>query len=168
MTNRIQLRRDTAAAWASVNPTLGAGEPALELDTGKMKVGDGTTAWVSLGYQARAADIAAQAASDSATYVTLRGAWTAATAYPKNSLVIQAGGVYLAAADVPARATFTTADWQALGGASTPIADLALTLAGAGVGSLVGTALTAAGGGVGSVNSTLLTSIGGGVGRIAA
>lgn len=52
MANRIQHRRDTAAAWAAANPILAAGEPAIESDTKKRKLGDGTTAWNSLGYQA--------------------------------------------------------------------------------------------------------------------
>lgn len=47
----IQLRRDTAANWTSVNPVLAAGEPGLETDTGKTKYGDGTTAWNSLSYE---------------------------------------------------------------------------------------------------------------------
>jgi len=49
-TVRFQLRRDTAANWASVNPTLANGEPALETDTRKVKYGDGTTPWNSLAY----------------------------------------------------------------------------------------------------------------------
>jgi hypothetical protein len=48
--NIIQLRRDTAANWTSVNPILAAGEAGFETDTKKLKVGDGTTAWQSLGY----------------------------------------------------------------------------------------------------------------------
>jgi len=47
---QIQLRRDTAANWTSVNPVLAQGEIGLELDTGYMKIGDGTTAWRSLSY----------------------------------------------------------------------------------------------------------------------
>jgi hypothetical protein len=50
MTTRIKLRRDTAANWTLNNPTLAAGEPGLETDTGKTKYGDGTTAWITLGY----------------------------------------------------------------------------------------------------------------------
>jgi Major tropism determinant N-terminal domain len=50
MANRIQLRRDTAENWTSVNPILADGEPGLEWDTNKIKYGDGTTAWTSLGY----------------------------------------------------------------------------------------------------------------------
>lgn len=46
----IQIRRGTAAAWASENPTLEPGEFGLETDTGKTKIGDGTTAWNSLIY----------------------------------------------------------------------------------------------------------------------
>jgi Major tropism determinant N-terminal domain len=46
----IRLRGDTAANWTSGNPTLALREVGLELDTGKFKVGDGTTAWTSLSY----------------------------------------------------------------------------------------------------------------------
>tara|TARA_Y100000996_G_scaffold335018_1_gene271472 strand:+ start:13958 stop:15829 length:1872 start_codon:yes stop_codon:yes gene_type:complete len=46
----IQIRRDTAANWTSANPTLANGEMGLETDTGKLKVGDGTTAWTSVSY----------------------------------------------------------------------------------------------------------------------
>lgn len=50
MSTQIQVRRDTAANWTSANPTLASGEIALETDTGFLKVGDGSTAWTSLGY----------------------------------------------------------------------------------------------------------------------
>jgi hypothetical protein len=46
----IKLRRDTAANWASTNPTLAAGEQGYETDTGLSKIGDGTTAWDALSY----------------------------------------------------------------------------------------------------------------------
>jgi hypothetical protein len=52
MTTRIKLRRDTAANWTTEDPILAEGEPGLETDTGKIKYGDGTTAWVSLDYAA--------------------------------------------------------------------------------------------------------------------
>ena len=48
--SKIQLRRDTASNWTSVDPTLAEGEFGWETDTGKAKLGDGTTAWSSLGY----------------------------------------------------------------------------------------------------------------------
>jgi len=50
MADIIQLRRDTASNWTSSNPTLAQGEMGIETDTIKLKIGDGTTAWTSLGY----------------------------------------------------------------------------------------------------------------------
>jgi hypothetical protein len=50
MAVQIQIRRGTAADWTSADPTLADGEMAYETDTGKFKVGDGSTAWTSLGY----------------------------------------------------------------------------------------------------------------------
>lgn len=47
---QFQFRRGTAAQWTSANPTLAAGEPGFETDTGKFKVGNGSTAWNSLAY----------------------------------------------------------------------------------------------------------------------
>lgn len=52
MATQIKLRRDTAANWTSTNPVLALGEPGLEIDTRKIKYGDGTTAWTSLAYSA--------------------------------------------------------------------------------------------------------------------
>lgn len=48
---KIQLRRDTAANWTANNPTPASGEPCFETDTGKFKIGDGTTAYNDLAYQ---------------------------------------------------------------------------------------------------------------------
>ena len=47
---RIQLRNDLAATWYSKNPVLNKGEIGIEIDTRKMKVGDGTTTWNALSY----------------------------------------------------------------------------------------------------------------------
>ena len=49
-TQSIRLRGGTAALLASVNPTPAAREPVVETDTRVMKIGDGTTAYNSLGY----------------------------------------------------------------------------------------------------------------------
>lgn len=46
----LQMRRGTAANWQSVNPILSAGEWGYETDTGRAKVGDGSTVWNSLSY----------------------------------------------------------------------------------------------------------------------
>lgn len=50
MAIRIQLRRNTAAVWISKDPVLLQGEFGLEVDTLKIKLGDGTTAWHLLPY----------------------------------------------------------------------------------------------------------------------
>ena len=50
MSVKIQIKRGTAASWTSVNPTLSEGELGYESDTGKLKVGDGTTTWSGLEY----------------------------------------------------------------------------------------------------------------------
>lgn len=50
MAQRIQFRRDTAANWTATNPILAQGELGLEIDTNFFKIGDGATAWNSLGY----------------------------------------------------------------------------------------------------------------------
>lgn len=46
----FQFRRDVSGNWGSVNPVLASGEMGLELDTGKIKFGDGSTAWSGLAY----------------------------------------------------------------------------------------------------------------------
>ena len=51
MANRIQLRRDGAQQWANVNPILAQGELGIEIDTSRIKIGDGVTAWNSLRYE---------------------------------------------------------------------------------------------------------------------
>ena len=51
MANRIQLRRDGAQQWANVNPILAQGELGIEIDTSRLKIGDGVTAWNSLKYE---------------------------------------------------------------------------------------------------------------------
>jgi flagellin-like hook-associated protein FlgL len=48
MATRIQLRRGTAAEWASVNPVLADSEPGFETDTRILRIGDGITAFTSL------------------------------------------------------------------------------------------------------------------------
>jgi len=50
MAVQIQFRRGLAAAWTSADPTLAAGELAIETDTDFYKIGDGSTAWTSLDY----------------------------------------------------------------------------------------------------------------------
>lgn len=44
------MRGGTASEWSTANPVLGAREIGVETDTGKLKIGDGTTDWNSLPY----------------------------------------------------------------------------------------------------------------------
>jgi hypothetical protein len=46
----IQLKRGKKATWETQNPTLAYGEPGYEKETGKLKIGDGETAWNDLPY----------------------------------------------------------------------------------------------------------------------
>jgi len=50
MAIQIQYRRGSASQWATDNPILAIGEPGYETDTGKFKVGNGSSAWNSLPY----------------------------------------------------------------------------------------------------------------------
>lgn len=50
MPTRIQIRRGTAAEWTAASTTLAAGELGFETDTGRMKCGDGATAWAAVPY----------------------------------------------------------------------------------------------------------------------
>ena len=47
---RILLRRDTSSNWTSGNAVLSSGEIGYETNTGKFKIGNGSTAWTSLAY----------------------------------------------------------------------------------------------------------------------
>lgn len=46
----FKFRRNTAEYWKNTNPVLADGEPCFELDTGKLKIGNGTTAYNDLKY----------------------------------------------------------------------------------------------------------------------
>jgi hypothetical protein len=50
MTTKIQLRRDNSSDWTGIDPTLAEGEIGFETNTGKFKIGDGSSAWSSLDY----------------------------------------------------------------------------------------------------------------------
>jgi hypothetical protein len=46
----IRLRRDISSDWTAKNPILASGELGLELDTKRIRMGDGRTRWNSLDY----------------------------------------------------------------------------------------------------------------------
>ena len=46
----FQVKRGTAARWEELNLILNPGEPGFEMDTFKLKIGDGSTPWKELPY----------------------------------------------------------------------------------------------------------------------
>lgn len=52
-----QSVKKTATALTSENATYAAGTIVVESDSGKVKIGNGTSAWTSLGYIANVADL---------------------------------------------------------------------------------------------------------------
>jgi hypothetical protein len=50
MATRMQQRRGTASQWTSADPILAAGEIGYETDTGKFKIGNGSSIWSALNY----------------------------------------------------------------------------------------------------------------------
>ena len=50
LNTRIVSRNDLAATWISVNPVLMKGEMGIEIDTKRIKIGDGVKTWTELGY----------------------------------------------------------------------------------------------------------------------
>lgn len=49
-TRPLQFKRGTSRAWRKANPVLLSGEPGFEVNTYKMKVGDGRSRWSELPY----------------------------------------------------------------------------------------------------------------------
>lgn len=47
---RFKFRRDIKAVWELKNPILLDGEPGVENDTGRSKIGDGVHRWTELDY----------------------------------------------------------------------------------------------------------------------
>ena len=52
MKSKFYFKRGKAASWIEKNILLGPGEPGFEIDTGRLKVGDGIHAWNNLPYLA--------------------------------------------------------------------------------------------------------------------
>lgn len=130
MSVTIQLRRDTAADWTTVNPVLFQGEIGVETDTLKLKIGDGSTAWSALAYWSGGAfanpmtavgDLVAGGASGAATRVA------AQTAASKKFLTETGNGTAGAA---PVWSSIATGDVPTLNQSTTGNAGTATNLAG--------------------------------------
>lgn len=46
----FKIRRGQSQVWADINPILAEGEPGYELDTHRLKIGDGEKSWNELPY----------------------------------------------------------------------------------------------------------------------
>lgn len=74
----MQIRRGTASAWTSANPVLAEGEWGYETDTGKVKVGNGSTAWTSLSYFGNVGTVTSITAGTGLSGGTITGSGTVA------------------------------------------------------------------------------------------
>lgn len=72
----IQLKGGTYTALSTENPLLARREIAVEVDTGKIKVGNGTSNYNALPYAGGGMDVPE---SDGNVYVMKNGAWVQAT-----------------------------------------------------------------------------------------
>lgn len=72
MATQIKLRRATAEQWTTANPILAAGEAGFEVDTNKLKIGNGSDTWNALDYISSEIDLSPYLtmASASTTYAT--------------------------------------------------------------------------------------------------
>jgi hypothetical protein len=64
---KVRVRRDLSSRWSTVNPTLEVGEIGFELDTKRIKVGNGLNSWNTLDY------ISAEAAAHTQGISTITG-----------------------------------------------------------------------------------------------
>jgi hypothetical protein len=78
MATKIQVRRGSSSNWTTTNPVLSEGEIGFETNTGKFKIGNGSSAWSALDYFLDSSDLLAYltAASASTTYLTQASAST--------------------------------------------------------------------------------------------
>lgn len=53
MAVRVQYRKDTITNWSTRDPILALGEPGYEIESGRLKIGDGVSTWNQLPYAMR-------------------------------------------------------------------------------------------------------------------
>lgn len=91
---QIQMRRGTTTQWSNANPTLAAGEIGVDTTLTKFKVGNGSTAWNSLGYAT----------------LTFQGAYAGGTTYYPNDVVTYNNSTYIcilqSTGNLPTNATY--------------------------------------------------------------
>jgi uncharacterized protein YjbI with pentapeptide repeats len=78
MATKIQVRRGSSSNWTTTNPVLSEGEIGFETDSGKFKIGNGSSVWSSLDYFGGEVDLSGYLtlSSASTTYLTQASAST--------------------------------------------------------------------------------------------
>jgi hypothetical protein len=69
MASRIQLRRGSSQDWTTTNPLLSEGEVGFEVDSGKFKIGNGSSLWSSLEYFGGEVDLSGYLTTSSASTI---------------------------------------------------------------------------------------------------
>ena len=91
---RLVIRCDSAANFRTANPVLLKGEAAYELDTSKIKLGDGTKAYTALDYFKGDVDYILETFLDKTTYAATKAGYVkAAEKADKLSTTVTINGV---------------------------------------------------------------------------
>jgi len=106
---QVQLRRGTTSDWSTANPTLASGEVGVDTSLTKFKVGNGSTAWNSLGYAT----------------ITFQGAYAGGTTYYPNDIVTYNNQTYICILQSTGNLPTNTTYWSLLAAKGT---DGAVTL----------------------------------------
>lgn len=106
---QVQLRRGTTSDWSTANPTLASGEVGVDTSLTKFKVGNGSTAWNSLGYAT----------------ITFQGAYAGGTTYYPNDIVTYGNQTYICILQSTGNLPTNTTYWSLLAAKGT---DGAVTL----------------------------------------
>jgi hypothetical protein len=85
MATKIQVRRDSSADWTTINPVLSEGEIGFETNTGKFKIGNGSSAWSALSYFGGEVDLSTYLTISSASTTYLTQASASATYLAQSS-----------------------------------------------------------------------------------
>jgi hypothetical protein len=70
MATKIQVRRDSSTNWTILNPGLSEGEIGFETNTGKFKIGNGSSAWSDLDYFLDSSELTSEISSASASIIS--------------------------------------------------------------------------------------------------
>jgi hypothetical protein len=141
MATKIQVRRDSSADWNITNPILSEGEIGFETNTGKFKIGNGSSVWSGLEYFDVEVDLSEYLTlfSASTTYLTQASASTnyltqysasttyltqssASTTYAKKASPVFTGNVSLPVDTYIGNLVLDTA-WENVNIPGMPIAD---------------------------------------------